>query len=102
MTRLDKYGYNRFRSHQQAGRLRLLVSQFETPIILLLAIAAGLSFLLGERIDCLIVLVILLASGLLGFWQEYTVTNAVERLLSLVAVKAEARRSGALKSIPCD
>ena len=51
--------------------LSLLIAQFKSPIILILLLAAGLSLFLGEVTDASIILAIVLASGLLGFWQEW-------------------------------
>lgn len=99
-ARLVEFGYNQFRDSRRTSLVRLLFAQFESPIIVLLGVAAALSFALGERLDALIILGILLVSGLLGFWQEYTATDAVERLLSLVAVNVEVIRDGTVRSVP--
>lgn len=93
---------NRFRDRTRVSGLRLLLAQFESPIIVLLAVAAVLSFALGEYLDAFIVFTILIVSGLLGFWQEYSATNAVDRLFSLVAVEAEVIRDGSATSVSRD
>lgn len=80
--------------------LRLLASKFADPMVLLLGAAALISFGIGETTDGIIVLVILLASGVLGFAQEYGAARVVDRLLRLVAVKAEVRRDGAWTTVP--
>ena len=49
-----------------------------------------------------IILVIILASSLLGFWQERGATNAVERLLAVVQTKATVLRDGNRKDIPVE
>ena len=46
---------------------RLLVSQFTSPIILILLAAAFVSFLLADRTDTLILVTIVVLSGLLDF-----------------------------------
>ncbi len=62
----------------------------------------GVSFFLGDRADTLIILTIILISGLLGFWQELGATNAVEKLLAIVQIKAVAMRDGRPKEIPVE
>jgi Mg2+-importing ATPase len=49
-----------------------------------------------------IILVIVLASGLLGFWQERGASNAVESLLSIVRIKADALREGRIQEVPVE
>ncbi len=92
--RLARYGSNLLKPKKRSDVLSLLVSQFKSPIILILFFATGLSFFLHEPVDAFIILSIILASGLLGFWQERSATNAVEKLLAIVQVKAAVMRDG--------
>src|SRR6266496_1981815 len=86
--RLAQYGANRLTPRRQANALVLLLSQFKSPIMLLLLFAAGLSFVLGEQTDASIILLILVASGMLSFWQEHSAANAVQRLLVTIQTQA--------------
>jgi Mg2+-importing ATPase len=61
-----------------------------------------LSFVLRDPVDALIILTIVLVSGLLGFWQERSATDAVEKLLAIVQIKAAVLRDGAPKEIPVE
>src|ERR1043165_6079898 len=80
----------------------LLFRQFTSPIILILLVAAGLSFFLADRTDTTIILIIVLASGLLGFWQERSANQAVTSLLAIVQVKADVGRDGSLATVPVE
>jgi Mg2+-importing ATPase len=64
--------------------------------------AAILSSFLGDTINSLIILAIVLFSGLLGFWQERGAADAIAKLLAMVEVKARILRDGKLKDIPLD
>jgi Mg2+-importing ATPase len=97
--RLVRYGSNRLKPPKRSDVLTLLLAQFKSPIILILLFAIGLSFFLHDPADALIILAIVLASGLLGFWQERGATNAVEKLLSIVQIKAAVLRDGSSKEI---
>ena len=90
--RLVRFGANRLRPRKKSDVLTLLVSQFKSPIILILLFATGMSFFLRDPVDAGIILGIVLVSGLLGFWQERGAANAVEKLLAMVQVKATAMR----------
>jgi Mg2+-importing ATPase len=74
--------------------LLLLLSQFKSPIILILICAALLSLFLHDATDAVIILVIVLVSGLLGFWQERGAVDAVQKLLAVVQIKATCERDG--------
>ncbi len=90
--RLLKYGINSIKSKTETGTFRLFLSQFKSPIILILLFATVLSVYLGEIIDAAIIFIIVLFSGLLSFWQEYGANNAVQKLLELVQIKADVLR----------
>lgn len=83
-----------------APALRLLLAQFRSPIDWLLAAAALLSFLLDSPADGAILLVILVLSGLLGFWQECGAARAVRQLLREVRVTTTVLRDGEPCAVP--
>lgn len=66
----SSYGLNTLKTKRKTDTLTLLISQFKSPIILILIFAAILSFFLHDHIDSIIILSIVVISGLLGFWQE--------------------------------
>lgn len=98
--RLAEYGANLLKPQKRSNALTLLLAQFRSPIILILLFATGLSFVLRDPVNALIILSIVLVSGLLGFWQEHSATNAVEKLLAVVQIKAKVLRDGGLREIP--
>ena len=98
--RLARYGANLLKPHKRSDVLTLLLAQFKSPIILILVFATGLSFFLRDPVDAFIILTIVLVSGLLGFWQERSATNAVEKLLAIVQIQAAVLRDGAPQDIP--
>lgn len=100
--RLAQTGANLLRPKKRTDSLTLLLSQYKSPIILILIFACGLSFALGDHADALIILTILLVSGLLGFWQERGATDAVAKLLAIVQIKATVRRQGESQEIPLE
>jgi Mg2+-importing ATPase len=79
-----------------------LLSQFKSPIILILFFAAGLSFFLGDATDTVIIVIIVLVSSLLGFWQEKGAADAFAKLLATVQIKAAVVRDGEDKEIPVE
>ncbi|WP_292803615.1 magnesium-translocating P-type ATPase [Nostoc sp. NMS7] len=98
--RLSEYGANSLKQKHKSSAWMLLLNQFKSPIILILIFAAVLSIFLRDAADATIILAIVLISGLLGFWQERGASNAVEKLLALVQVKATVLRDGQSQEIP--
>jgi Mg2+-importing ATPase len=100
--RLLQSGANSLKQKQKSHTFILLLNQFKSPIILILVAAAILSSFLRDAVDAMIILVIVLVSGLLGFWQERGAADAIQKLLALVAVKARIIRNGETQDIPIE
>src|SRR5665647_1429602 len=100
--RLASYGANSLKPQKRSGTFTLLVGQFKSPIILILLAATALSLFLRNFVDASIILSIVIISGLLGFWQEYSASNAVAKLLALVQIKAAVLRDGKEVEIPVE
>ena len=100
--RKKRYGANRLNNKKQTGPVRLFLSQFKSSIMLILLFATGLSFFLHDKIDAMIILTIILISGILGFWQEKSASDAVQKLLALVQIKVTVLRSNTQSEIAVD
>lgn len=100
--RLKDYGPNLLKPRKRATDLALFLTQFKSPIILILLFAAGLSFFIGDPVDASIIFVIILVSAGLGFWQERGAVNAVEKLLAIVRIRTWVLRDDQKQEVPVD
>ncbi len=100
--RLIQYGANLLKPKKRSDTLTLLLAQFQSPIIVILIVAAGLAFFLNDPTDTIIILTIVFVSGLLGFWQERGAADAVAKLLAIVQIKANVLREGIPQEIPVE
>ncbi len=100
--RLEKIGPNTLKERKGHSTFSLFAAQFKSPIIIILICAALLSVALGDSTDAIIIMVIIFASGLLGFWQEKGAAGAVESLLETVETRAEVLRGGQHMQVPVD
>ncbi|RDE17739.1 MAG: magnesium-translocating P-type ATPase [Candidatus Thorarchaeota archaeon] len=82
--------------------IAIFLRQFKSPIVLLLLGAAVLAFFTQDNIDGAIIVVLLLISSFLGFWQEHRAAHTIEKLLSMISVTIEVLRDGAVRSVPLD
>ncbi len=92
--RLKTYGLNTLKGASRSSAVLLFLGQFKSPVTLLLIGAAGLSMGLGDVTDAIIILIIILISSCLGFWQEKGAAHAVEQLLKMVQIRCRILRDG--------
>lgn len=85
---LSQFGYNEIPQKKEYTALKILVSQFTSFLIVILIIAGAISIALGELIDGLAILTIVLINTIIGFFQEYKAENAVKTLTKLQIQKA--------------
>lgn len=101
-NRLKQYGPNTLKAQQQTTALGLLLSQFRSPLVLILIFASIVSSFVGEWTDAIIILAVVLGSTILGFVQEYRASNAVEKLRSQVTIKSSVLRGGKPQMVPSE
>ena len=101
-SRLQQYGSNTLKAKSNSSGFILFLSQFKSPITLLLIAAAILSMALGDLTDAVIIIVIILISSFLGFWQERGAANAVEELLKMVQIRCRILRDGTENEWPIE
>ncbi len=94
VQRLEKIRSASETESRPVRELKLFVRQFTSPLVLLLFVAVILSGILGETSDMFIILFILLATGLLSFFQELNAGRAVEKLQQMIGSVATVIRVG--------
>ncbi len=92
--RLLQNGPNKLEDKDKKGPLRIFISQFNSPLTLLLMGGALVSLFIGERIDAYVILAIIVLSSFLGFFQEYKSSKALDALKGLVSIKTRVVRGG--------
>ncbi len=97
--RRQEYGLNSLEDKTQRHGFRIFVSQFTSPLVLLLIGAASVAYFVGEKIDASVILAIILLNSLLGFFQEYKAERALRALKKLVTIRAKVMRDGNIKEI---
>src|SRR5450755_1242128 len=101
-TRIQRYGLNTFKANSASSAFILFLSQFKSPVTILLIAAALLSMALGDFTDASIILVIILVSSFLGFWQEKGAANAIAELLKMVQIRCRILRDGSDSEWPVE
>ncbi len=92
--RLGIYGPNRIEAVRKEKWYRILLRQFIDVLILILLVAAGISFAIGEMGDAATILAIVALNGILGFVQEFKAEKAIEALQKMLSPKCKVLRDG--------
>ncbi|MDB5110921.1 MAG: magnesium-translocating P-type ATPase [Mucilaginibacter sp.] len=100
--RIKTYGPNTIKANSKSSAILLFLSQFKSPITLMLIVAALLSAGLRDAADTVIILAIVLISSFLGFWQEKGAADAVSELLKMVQLHCVILRNGQQKELPVE
>jgi Ca2+-transporting ATPase len=97
--RLKRYGPNQLEERKLRNPLLVLGSQFTEIMVIVLLVAAVLSFLVGEGTDAVMILIIVILNALLGFTQEYRAERAMAALKQLSVSTVRVRRDGRVQEI---
>ena len=98
-ARLQQYGPNQLQEAPARPWWRLLLSQLSDFMILVLLSAALVAGWVGEWLDAIAIIAIVLLNAIIGVVQEYRAERAVRSLRQLVAVQAKVYRDGRLQTL---
>ena len=90
--RIEKYGYNTIPRKEKDSLLKILIGQIMDPIVLLLFIAVTFSFLSGEIVDGISIIVIILMDLIIGAYEENKANKTIDSLEKLVPVSVRVIR----------
>ncbi|MBI5832231.1 MAG: cation-translocating P-type ATPase [Armatimonadetes bacterium] len=98
--RLAEHGPNELTEARPISALRLVAGQFKSLIIWILIVAGVVSGVLGERVDAIAILAIVVLNAAIGFYQEYNAARSIAALRRLTAPQAKVRRDGQVVEAP--
>jgi Ca2+-transporting ATPase len=98
--RLEKYGPNTLKEEKKISPWQIFFGQFKNFLIILLIAATVISLFLGETLDAIVIFAIVIASALLGFYQEFRAEKAMEALKAMSSPTAAVVRDGEEIEIP--
>ena len=92
------YGHNGL-TEQHISGFSILIRQFCTPFVYLLASAALVSFFLGDLVNGCTILVIICLNSLLSFYQEYKAEQSLKLLKAHLVMTTTVLRDGIIATI---
>jgi len=99
LARLDRFGANVLEERVSRSPWLLLWDQMSSALVVILLVAASVSFAVGSLKDTVAILAIVVLNALLGFFQEYRAERAMAALRKLAVSKVRVRRDGAVKEV---
>jgi Ca2+-transporting ATPase len=101
-NRLAKYGLNELVTKKNKPAWVYFFDQFKDFMILILMVAAILSGIMGDMVDAVVILIIVLLNALLGFSQEYKAEKSMLALKKMSVTTARVNRDGNPAIIPSE
>jgi P-type Ca2+ transporter type 2C len=98
--RLAQHGPNALPQAQQRSAISMLLAQFRSIIVALLIVATAIAFIMGEHIEAVAILVVIILNAGIGFFTEWKAAQALSALQKQSVPLAHAIRDGATRQIP--
>lgn len=98
-ARLEKHGPNKLAGKKKKSIFQMFVEQLQDWLIYVLFAAVVITLFMGEYIDAVIILVVIILNAMLGVVQEVKAGNAIEALQKISSPKALVRRGGVVKEV---
>ena len=98
--RLERYGLNQLQEKKGRSLISQFLDQFKDFMIWVLMGAAIVSGFIGEWIDAVAILAIVILNAILGFIQEYRAEKSLVALKKLASPLSKVLRNGALENVP--
>src|SRR5512142_1341401 len=98
--RLAEYGPNEPAPVRHLSAVVQLIHLFANPLVIILLVASAIAGSLGEQVDALIIVTMVVLGVSINFWQSYRSQQAAERLRSYVILTATVLRDGAWLETP--
>ena len=100
--RLGWYGPNRLPEPPPRSLAALFLSQFRSPLIYILLIAAVITAAIGDWTDTAFILLVILINSTISTYQEQKAERSAEALRSLLTASAQVRRDDRVLEVPAD
>ena len=100
--RRKRFGPNRLREARRRTPWRILLDQFKSVVLIVLLVAAGLAFAVGELPEAVAVLAVVVVNGLIGFTTEWRAVRSMEALRQMGTRRVRVRREGHEREVAID
>ncbi len=96
---LTQYGFNEIVGRPRQTPFQIFLTQFTSLLVILLIIASIASLFLGDLLDGIFILLIVIINGILGFIQEYKAEKTIAALKQMTVASVRVIRGGVEQKI---
>jgi P-type Ca2+ transporter type 2C len=89
-----KFGRNEIPEAEKLSLFGLFIKQFKSFLVLVLVIAAVISWFAEHEIDAVVIMAIVIVNAIIGFSQEYKAEQAIASLKKMMVPTAKVLRNG--------
>lgn len=97
--RQEIYGYNKLEEGKRVSTLAVFLSQFKDLLVIILIIAAFISFLLGEVGSTIVIMIVVFLNAVLGTVQHVKAEKSMDNLKALTTPVAKVMRNNQIIEI---
>ena len=90
----EKYGSNKLAKESTRKGITIFLTQFKNPLVWVLMGASIITAVLGDTVDAIVILSILLLTALLGFYQEFRAEKSLQALKKYITIRCNVFRNG--------
>ena len=94
LKRREKFGENVLREEKGPSPFYIFISQFKSPLIYVLLLAAAVSFLFQEYSDFGLIAAVIALNAIMGFYQEYNAQKTLATLKKILRPTTAVIRDG--------
>ncbi len=99
LQRLQQHGKNELAKEKRLPGWLILALQFRSPLVLILVAAAIIAYFLGDHLDAIVIICIVILNASLGFYQEYKAERSLRELRKFISHHNHVLREGTIVSI---
>lgn len=97
--RQAEYGKNALPKGEGTNWVKLILGQFTDLMVIILLVAAAISFFLGDPVDVIVILIIVILNAALGIYQEYRAEQSLAALSAMQVPMVTVRREGVVQQV---
>ncbi|MBA3697721.1 MAG: cation-transporting P-type ATPase [Planctomycetes bacterium] len=100
--RLKHFGANRLEQARGRTAFAILFNQFKSLLVLLLVAAAGIAFAMGDNLEAVVILVVVVLNATIGFFTEWKAERTLTALQKQTVRIARVVRDGVERELPAE
>ncbi|MFJ8262903.1 cation-translocating P-type ATPase [Rummeliibacillus sp. NPDC094406] len=97
--RQEEYGFNELEESKRTSILAVFFGQFKDLLVIILLIAASISFLLGEVGSTIVIMIVVILNAILGTVQHIKAEKSLDNLKALTSPVAKVMRNNQIIEI---